>query len=193
MALEEHVNGPDDLDGLLRRELGVVPSAAFLPGARARVAGERIAGGDWPWRALVPAGAFVLVCVTVLLVPLGERAGTPPVPAAPGLPMLAPIVPVPAAAGILARADEPEPSASRPAPRTRAQDLPRVIVDQRQHAVLQSVLTMVEEGTLTADAFAGTIPSSLLPITEGVRPIEVPAVEVSRIPVGGVLQSGPDK
>ena len=192
MALEQHVNGPDELDALLRRELGVVPSAAFLPGARARVAAERIAGGDWPWRALVPAGAFVVACAAVLFAAAGMRMVTPPVPSAPRLAMLAPIASRPGDAGILAAAHEPERSA-RPTPRTRAEAPPRVIVDRRQHAALQSVLTMVEQGTLTAEAFAGTIPPSLLPITQDVRPIEVPAVEVSPIPVGGVLPSEPDR
>ena len=192
MALEQQVNGHDDLDALLRRELQVVPSAAFLPGARARVAAERIAGGDWPWRALVPAGALVVVCAAVLFVALGGRTVTPPVPAAPRLAMLAPIESIPADAALPARAYEPERPA-RPTPRTRAEALPQVIVDRRQHAALQSVLAMVEQGALTAEAFAGTIPSSLLPITQDVRPIEVPAVEVSPIPVGGVLQAGPEK
>ena len=192
MALEGHVNAPDDLDALLRRELGVVPSAAFLPGARARVAAERIAGGGWPWRALVPAGAFVVACAALLFVAPVGRTVMPPPPGAPRLAMLAPIESIPADAGTLPVAYEPERSA-RPAPRTPAEALPRVIVDRRQHAALQSVLTMVEAGRLTAEAFAETTPSSLLPVTESVRPIEVPAVDVSPIPVGGVLQSGSDR
>jgi hypothetical protein len=192
MALEEPVSGPDDLDALLRRELRVAPSAAFLPGVRARVAADRIARRDWLWRLLVPAGACVVTCAAALsLLSMGTVA--PPAPAAPGLPVPAAVPSITAEVALESGASRPAPVADRVASLVRAEVLPPVIVDEAQRAAIRSVLFMVEQGTLTAEAFMRTNPSSFQPVEDGVRPIALPAVEVSPIPVGGVLQAGTNK
>ena len=84
----------------------------------------------------------------------------------------------------------------RSAARIRAVALvtePEVVVDERQRAALITVLRMVQQGRLTEERFANTVPPSLQPIKDRVRRIGVDELAVSPIETGGVLQSGTEK
>ena len=77
-----------------------------------------------------------------------------------------------------------------PAPAT---DLPVVIVDGRQREALSTLFRMMDQGRVSGDSFAATIPVSMAPIAEQVGAIVVAPVFVSAIPPGGVLPSEPER
>lgn len=194
MAREQRVDLPDDFDALLQNEMAVVPSTAFLPRVRQRVAVEDMRAARGTWRVLVPAGALAAAfALAISFGGLTDRVSPPPPPDRPVLQTMAPVPPVNAAP-----AETPVMRVSglrRPAgaPRIRSANEPPVIVDERQRAALSAVLRMVQQGRLTEATFAGTVPPSLQPIRNGVVPVGVNALAVSPIEAGGVVQVGTER
>ena len=192
MADKDGVDLPDDFDQLLRQELSVKPSPAFAARIRERVAQPQ--RSPW-WRARwIPAlGSFATVAAIAwaLLVPALTRVTLPPrPPRAPAVrtasvqqPMASPVV-------------EPQRtvSVSRNEPRRSGlhaggTGLPEIIVDGRQRAALTTLFRMMDQGRVSGDSFAATIPVSIEPIVEQMGAIIVPPVVVSAMPPGGVLQN----
>jgi hypothetical protein len=181
----------DDVTALLRRELDVVPSPAFVPGVRARVAAEAMARPGWSWRRLVPAAAAVVLCAAAVFLRVPSTTSAPPGPGGPALPT--PLAAQPAPGAAAPGGTVPPRIPARRLPRARTDDRTVVIVDAGQRAAIQRYLVMVSEGRVTTDALAGTNVPSLQPVTAAMHPIGVAAVAVSPIPVGGVLPSGTEK
>jgi hypothetical protein len=192
MADRDGVDLPDDLDQLLRQELSIEPSPAFAARVRERV-GEGGQRRSW-WRARwIPAiGSFATVAsiAWALVVPAVTRGTSPPVPPAPpelrlavvDTPRVEPTMPVTAAAGISRVTPD-----RRAAARAQEPDLPVVIVDGRQRAALSTLFTMMDQGWVSGDSFAATVPVSMEPIADQVGAITVAPVVVNAIPPGGVL------
>jgi hypothetical protein len=64
-----------------------------------------------------------------------------------------------------------------------------VVVDQNQRAALRTLVGMIDQGRLTAEAFVLTTPQSTDAIADQVVPITIPPVPVSTITPGGVLHN----
>lgn len=193
MAREEGVDLPAEFESILRAEMGNVPSAAFLPRVRQRVAAERMRASTWTWRTLVPAGALAAAAgLAIAFTGMTGPVTTPPPPERPVLQTLAPISRVmPLPANYPVARERPRPSVS---PKAIAPVIePAVIIDERQRAALNVVLRMVQQGRLTEAAFAATVPTSLEPIKHGVVRVGVNALAVSAIQPGGVLPIETDK
>jgi hypothetical protein len=193
VAQEDHVKLPDDFERLLRTEMSVVPSPAFLPGVRQRVATEEMRGSKWTWRILVPAGALAAAsALAISLSGVTDAVNPPDAPARPVLQTMAPIARVmPLPANYPVARENLHPPVRRVAIATPAE--PTVVVDERQRTALNTLLRMVHQGRLTEAAFAETVRTSLEPIRDGVVPLGVDALAVSPIEAGGVLQSGTEK
>jgi hypothetical protein len=174
-----------DPEALLRAEMAVVPSAAFLPRVRERVAEERVRPRLlWSWFApgvVLPAAAAF---AAVLMAP----ADAVP-PAAPPAPLLA----VASAPGPVTM---PVLESVRPLPDQRVLALdgrppasPAIIVDPRQRAAIDALVRLTYQGKFEEGSAAAS-PTLLQPIAETVVPVAVAPVQVSPIGAGGVMQTG---
>ena len=191
MAEQMNPELPGDFDRLLRRQLSVEPSAAFLPKVRERIAAQSSRRAGWsPWTVGFGAAA-VLVLLVVWLKPQPSPVGVP-------APSQAAVTPKGQPSGPSADAgrDVPGFRRSRPVRRPRqpmavaavtSPHEPVVIVDERQSVAVAAVYRLVLEGKLTSEAFAHTTPQSLEPIRNQLIPLSVRPLDVSPITVGGVL------
>ena len=199
MAVDKHIDVPDEFDALLRKALSVEPSPAFLPRVRERIR-EQPHGVHWNWRLWLTGAAAAAVCVAAVVVTGMTDRVTARLPlrlqcfsrrsSSEARPIAGPSAPKTAApAGSEASASAHRRTPGR-LPLSRGHcDQPVVIVDERQRAALTLVMRMVSEGRLTEDAFKHTTPPSMQPIRDFVVPIGVKPVELSPLAVGGVLQS----
>lgn len=188
MADEDDVKVSDEFDALLRQELSIEPSLAFV--ARVRQCAREQDPPGWRARRAPALGSLAAVAslAVAVTVPASHRWTSPP---------LAPAPPALAAAFVQhPSVDEGSmavtPSRSRaknlgPAPPRRPRVFPEVLVDRRQRAALTTWLRMVEQGRLSGDSFAATVPISLEPIADLLGDITVAPVTVSALPPGGVL------
>ncbi len=207
MADKDLVDLPDDFERLLRQELSIEPSPEFAARVRQRVASrtERHGGGrdgsrpsarlrrlrHWRPRSLSRRSR-------------GGRTG-PVLPAPPAVrvasveqPRATPqhslsAAPVTTAGSATARRPSPRQQTARPEVSTVATDLPVVIVDDRQRAALATLFRMMDQGRVSGDSFAATIPVSLDPIVDQVGAITVAPVVVSAIAPGGVLPNNSER
>lgn len=190
---ENRVNLPDDLEQVLRRTMAVEPSPAFLPHVRERIANET-RPWRWSWHMVAGAGAAGAIVVALTLSGADDRTQWPPVPQAPVVRTAAPapaVVETPAELRVeRAPARRPVRVAVLEQRPPRTDDMPAVIVDERQRTALRALIEMVGRGQLTEEAFAQTVPPSLQPIEERVTEIAVAPLAVSPIAVDGVLQVG---
>ena len=86
-----------------------------------------------------------------------------------------------------AQGTAPAPHARRSVALVNVSGLPEVIVDGRQRAALATLFRMMEQGRVSGDSFAATVPVSMEPIAEQVGAIIIAPVFVSAMPPGGVL------
>ena len=70
---------------------------------------------------------------------------------------------------------------------TDSSGVPEVIVDRRQQAALSTLFRMMEQGRVSGNSFATTVPVSLEPIVDHIGDITVSPVVVSAMPPRGVL------
>lgn len=190
-----------ELDRLLREELSVEPSPAFLPKVRARIEEEadRPRRSRWLWGLTVwqAAAALVILVVAAWFVtrygtpdgdlPVGVVAEqtTPPAPAPDRAPSVAAVQP---------RIPQPPPiHRPQPAVRTRAASAkePAVLVDARQRVAIREVMALVGAGKLTEESFVPAPPVELGEIE--VPPIAAGLVPVSASAASGVQQKGSDR
>ncbi len=196
MADNEVLDLPDDFDRLLRQELSVEPSPAFAARVRERAAEQHRT--PW-WRARwIPAigAAWTLasIAIAVTVPAIARRTSTPVPPAAPVVRVAGVRHPSPNPVMSV----RPQPSGShvpftrRPASaemRGRPEVISDVIVDGRQRAALSTLFWMMEQGRVSGDSFAATVPVSLEPIADHMGEITVAPVVVSAMPPGGVLHN----
>jgi hypothetical protein len=201
-----------ELDRLLRQELSVEPSPAFLPRVRARVEADRAAsagpGASWRLTAWLPGGWRPLLATAAVVLLLA--AGTLLRQTGPGSPQAVPAAPerTVAAAPPPGKVERPSPSTVAGAatapfrqpgraavlfpqrPRTGLAAAPEaaVIVDQRQRVGIERLMDLTRSGSLTDASFVPAPDGSVEEVT--VAPIPVDLLTVSPIPVGGVLQKG---
>ena len=199
MAETDPVDLPDDFDTVLRQELSIEPSPAFAARIRADASALRPRSSWTSW--LLPlAGAAALAVATFVWIPFpGEPVATLPPPAS-APPASAPAVTAESTPSRAAAATT-KPLASSPSPARRATARSQkqstvasaassaVVVDQNQRAALRALVGMIDQGRLTAEAFAKTTPQSTEPIADQVVPITIAPVPVSTIAPGGVLQN----
>jgi len=188
MADKEVLDLPADFDQLLRQELSVEPSAAFAARVRARVTGPQYA--PW-WRARwIPAiGSFATVASIALAVTLPAITRWTAAPSPPPAPAVRlPSIQHPTLSPAMeAQGTAPAPHARRSVALVNVSGLPEVIVDGRQRAALATLFRMMEQGRVSGDSFAATVPVSMEPIAEQVGAIIIAPVFVSAMPPGGVL------
>ena len=203
-----------ELDLLLRQELSVEPSPAFLPRVRARVEREGTPGSTlhglavstwWRrprWQLTVAMATLVAVAGTILL----QRAPVMPAPAVAGVATnqapvsLAPVTPLPEAPTAseltmptqrLATARARRAVVPRRLPRVPAVE---VIVDPGQRQAIAQVLALVNSGRLTEASFVVSRASERPAIDEvTTTPIVVEPLAVSPFAGGGVLQKEPER
>lgn len=192
-----------EFDRLLREELSIEPSPAFLPRVRARIEeaerGSRRAAWLWGWPVWQVASALTIILVAVWFV---TRDGTQPstqVPAgviANGTPTREVVPPDPSpSAPVAVRPKIPAAASTQHRPDARARATaaatalePAVIVDARQRVALREVMALVGAGKLTEESFVPAPPV-------GVEEIDVPPIAAGVVPVsasttGGVQQKG---
>ena len=191
MTRDKHCDLPDGFDALLRSEMAVEPSTAFVPRVRERLDSEPAPRFWHGWMTLAAAAGAVcavLVAGAAVNLRIASRPAAPqapvlltgaPIARPPGVPSLAQPLRAGAAAVI---------QSSRPAAEIRSGDSPVVLVDERQHTALMTLFQMVREGRLT-EKTASSVQTSLEPIREQVAPVSVKPLEVSPIVLGGVLQN----
>lgn len=196
MADKDVVDFPDDFERLLRQELVVEPSPAFAARVRVQMSDDRPAGS---WRVWVLSYAAAAVIAVAVLLPLRRGPVTPSAPrVVPQPPLVTTSTPPPVASvgpPLKTAVSRPLPTSTRSAPLVPPATLeqPGVIVDRGQRAALTALIRMVDQGRLTAEAFAQTSPQSMQPIAEQVVPIGVAPVAVSTITSGGVLQNDSER
>ena len=190
MAREERVKLPDDFEALLREEMAAVPSVGFLPRVRGRIVEESAASPVWPWRRLAFGGALAALGVAIWLANVGESVMVPPIPPPAIVHAADPVPPVVLSPEVPLRR---EAVVRRSAVPQRIRQAPVVMVDARQRAAVGALIRLVQEGTLTGEAFEKTAPTSLQPIRERVLPVGVVPLAVSPIADGGVLQAETEK
>jgi hypothetical protein len=178
---------PLDFERLLRREMTIAPSGEFLARVRTRIDHEVVIPR---WRWLVPVSAVAAGCaaLAVVVVLRSGPVAPPNLPAAPSLSMAQPIRMLeapPMQASTLPAANrrrlDPRAGVSRP-------EEPPVIVDELQRAALAALIHLMREGRLSGASFAQTMPVSLDPIRDRVKPVEARPLTVSAIFIDGVLQ-----
>ena len=193
MADRDIVELSDEFDRLLRDELSIEPSPAFATRVRARV-GDDARRSQW-WRASwIPAiGSFATVAsiAWALLVPAITRVASPPDPPqsptvripAVQYPTISPVVePQP-------RVDNARTAGSGSVLNAGRSGVAEVIVDARQRDALSTLFKMMNQGRVSGDSFAATIPVSIEPIAEQMGVITVAPVVLSAMPAGGVLHN----
>lgn len=208
MADNERVDLPADFERLLQQELSIEPSPEFAARVRHRIAEQRRT--PW-WRARwIPAiGTFATIAslTAALVVPAIARWTSVPVPPAPPAIRVAsveqprPNLPDSVAVAALTAAHPPATTpratprqqTTRPREGTAATDLPLVIIDDRQRAAMATLFRMMEQGRVSNDSFAATVPVSLDPIVDQVGAITVAPVVVSAIQPGGVLPNNSER
>jgi hypothetical protein len=194
MAQTDPVELPDDFERLLREELSVEPSPAFVARVRADASAVRLRPVWTRW--LLPlAGAAALAVAALVWMPSPDKPHASLLPSGAPPPVIARSTPP----RVASREPEPaHPVASPPrAVRTRAPGPDpatatssfAVIVDQNQRAALRTLVAMIDQGRLTAEAFAKTTPQSTEAIADQMVPITIAPVPVSTIAPGGVLQN----
>lgn len=208
MADKELVDLPGDFERLLRQELSIEPSPEFAARVRQRVAAQQRA--PW-WRVRwIPAiGTFATLASVAVAIAVPEivRWTSVPMPPAPPAVRVASVEqprPNPQHAVLAAPAAlvaTPRSATERHlSPRQQtapvrmvASDLPVVIVDDRQRAAMTTLFRMMDQGRVSSDSFAATIPVSLDPIVDQVGAITVAPVVVNAIAPGGVLPNNSER
>ena len=196
MAGQRDVDLPDAVDRLLRHELSLEPSAAFLPRVRERIDHES-ASASWNWWSwMTSAAAAAAVCAVIAVVTMAKLGVVAP-PSAPPAPTVvqpfraAPTTPVVVqpfrAAPVVQPFRVAQTAVARGGPSPI--DAPAILVDERQRTALAAMVRMIRDGRLTEDTLAATGRTSLQPIREQVTPVGVKPVELSPIAVGGVQQT----
>ena len=198
MADKEFVDLPGDFERLLKQELSIEPSPEFAVGIRQRVAEQQRT--PW-WRARwIPAiGTFATLAsiVIALIVPAIARwTSMPTPPAAPAITTAAAAQPRPTPTELTTAVTPVQQTSTRRAtppgrtmPAPAATHLPVVIVDGRQREALSTLFRMMDQGRVSGDSFAGTVPVSLEPIVDHMGDITVSPVVVSAMPPRGVLHN----
>ena len=197
MADKELVDLPGDFERLLRQELSIEPSPEFAVRVRQRV-GEQHRTPWWRARWIPAIGTFATLAsiVIALIVPAIARwTSIPTPPAAPAIPTAAVALPRPTPPESATAVTTVQSTTTRRAtPRNRATpapatDLPVVIVDGRQREALSTLFRMMDQGRVSGDSFAATVPVSLEPIVDHMGDITVSPVVVSAMPPRGVLHN----
>lgn len=183
---EERVELAGEFDALLRSEMAVVPSTAFLPRVRARMADDEVVSPFRFWWMVVVPVAAVAVLILVPVAWLQVPVATPAAPDAPVIQVGAPVAPL---AGDPVAPAPVQVTTVRHFAATPVPDAAVVIVDERRRAGLAALIGMTQEGRITKEAFAQPAAAPLQPITDTVVPIAAPPVQVSPIVEGGVLPS----
>jgi hypothetical protein len=195
MAGDRDIKLPDAFDRLLRREMSIEPSPAFLPRVRERIEREPTRRlWHWsPWMsgAAVAAALSALIAVGTML---NLHVAAPSTPDAPvlraGDPIARPAAPPNVVQPLRAvPRDVVQPLRAVPERAIPAVDAPVVVIDQRQRVALATLFRMVGDGRLTEEKLAATGRTSMQPIRDQVAPVGVKPVELSPIAVGGVQQT----
>ena len=189
---------PDGFDALLRSEMTIDPSPAFLPRVRERLDREA-APRSWQWSRWITGAAAGALCAAIAAGAVLDL-GADRRPVAPAAPVLRTGDPISVPAGTRSLVVPPFSAAAAPLtaqpvrtaapvvrPSPAASEL-RVLVDDRQQKALATLFRMVREGRITEETLAATAQASLDPIRQQVTPVGVKPLEPSPIPVGGVLQ-----
>ena len=203
MADKNDLDLPVAFEQLLRDELSVEPSPAFMAQVRARV-GDEARRRRW-WQArLISAFGFCTALASLAVasfVPAPVRWTTPPMPPSPpAVHILAvhspPRIPLlPSAVSASAYREVPPAGGVRALSAGLYDGTPpsileqTIIVDQRQRAALRTLFTMMEQGRVSGHSFRATVPVSLEPIADGLGEITVTPLVVSALPPGGVMHN----